>query len=288
MTGDAGGSSGDSVMVIQASPAWALSNPRELWAYRELLYFLVWRDIKVRYKQSVLGAAWAVLQPAMTMVVFTIFFGRLAQVGSDGVPYPIFSFVALLPWTFFAQGLAGSANSVVGSANLITKIYFPRLIIPVAAVAAGVVDLAIASVLLLPLMTYFHVWPGPTALVAPLLLLMGFVASLGAGLWLAALNASYRDVRHVFPFLIQMWLFVTPVIYPTSRVLALLRQVGLPAWVLGLNPMVGVVEGFRWSLLGTPAPPGGVMAASAAVALLLLVTGAAYFRRMERSFADVV
>ena len=288
MTGRAGGTSGDSVMVIQASPDWALWNPRELWAYRELLYFLVWRDIKVRYKQTVLGAAWAVLQPAMTMVVFTIFFGRLAQVGSDGVPYPIFSFVALLPWTFFAQGLAGSANSVVGSANLITKVYFPRLIIPVAAVAAGAVDLAIASVLLLPLMTYFHVWPGPTVLVAPLLLLMGFVASLGAGLWLAALNANYRDVRHVFPFLIQMWLFVTPVIYPASRVLALLRQVGLPAWVLGLNPMVGVVEGFRWSLLGTPTPPGGVMAASAAAAVLLLVTGAAYFRRMERSFADVV
>ena len=288
MMGRAGGSSGESVMVIQASPGWALWNPRELWAYRELLYFLVWRDIKVRYKQTVLGAAWAVLQPAMTMVVFTIFFGRLAQVGSDGLPYPIFSFVALLPWTFFAQGLAGSANSVVGSANLITKVYFPRLIIPIAAVAAGVVDFAIASALLLPLMMYFHIQPGRTVLVAPLFLLMAFVASLGAGLWLAALNARYRDVRHVFPFLIQMWLFVTPVIYPASRVLALLRQVGLPAWLLGLNPMVGVVEGFRWSLLGTPAPPGGVMAASAAVALLLLVTGAAYFRRMERSFADVV
>jgi lipopolysaccharide transport system permease protein len=279
---------GVSVLVIQPNPDWGLWRLRELWAYRELLYFLVWRDIKVRYKQTVLGAAWAVLQPLMTMVVFTIFFGRLAKVGSDGLPYPIFSFVALLPWTFFAQGLAGSANSVVGSANLITKVYFPRLIIPVAAILAGVVDLAIASFLLVPMMAYFHVWPGLAVLGAPLLVFLCFIVALGAGLWLAALNAEYRDIRHVFPFLVQMWLFVTPVIYPFTRVLTLLHEVGLPRWTLGLNPMVGVIEGFRWSVLGTPAPPVDVMVVSVTVAVILLLSGAVYFRRVERSLADVV
>jgi lipopolysaccharide transport system permease protein len=288
MTGWSGETEGIPVVVIQPSPGWALWNPRELWGYRELLYFLVWRDIKVRYKQTLLGAAWAVLQPLATMVVFTIFFGRLANVGSEGLPYPIFSFAALLPWTFFAQGLTGSSNSVVGSANLITKVYFPRLIIPVAAVLTGVVDFAIASVLLIPLMATYDVWPGAAVILAPVFLILCCGVCLGAGLWLAALNAEFRDVRYVIPFLVQMWLFVTPVIYPASRVLAMLRRAGLPAWLLGLNPMAGVVEGFRWTLLGTPPPPLQVVIASAAMAAVLLVSGMAYFRRMERSFADVV
>jgi len=260
----------------------------EVWEYRELLYFLIWRDVKIRYKQTVLGAMWAVLQPSLAMVVFTIFFGNLANVGSDGLPYPLFSFASLVPWTFFAQGLSQSANSLVGSANLINKVYFPRLIIPASAVMAGVVDFAFAFVVLLGLMTYYGMWPTAAAVFLPLLLLLAFGAALGVGTWLSALNVKYRDVRYVMPFLVQLWLFVTPVIYPSGKVTALLHGVGLPGWVYGLNPMVGVVEGFRWTLLGAGTPPGPVIAASAAVTVILLVSGAAHFRRMEKTFADVV
>jgi lipopolysaccharide transport system permease protein len=276
------------VVVIRPSRGWVSLRLGDVWEYRELLYFLVWRDVKVRYKQTLLGAAWAVLQPAMTMVVFTIFFGRLAQVGSDGLPYPLFSYAGLLPWIFFAQGLTQSSNSLVGSANLIKKVYFPRLVIPLSAILAGVVDLLIAFSLLLGLMGYYKTWPSATVLWLPLLLFLALATSLGAGLWLAALNVEYRDVRYVVPFFSQIWLFVTPVIYPGSRVLKKLAEAGLPGWLYGLNPMAGVVEGFRWALFGQVPFPAGVVAASGAVAALLVVTGAFYFRRMERAFADVV
>jgi lipopolysaccharide transport system permease protein len=276
------------VVVIQPSRGWVSLRLRELWDYRELLYFLVWRDVKVRYKQTALGAAWAVLQPALTMIVFTIFFGRLAQVGSDGLPYPLFSYAGLLPWTFFSQGLTQSSNSLVGSANLIKKVYFPRLVIPLGSILAGLVDVLLAFLLLLVLMGYYRTWPSATVVWLPLLLVLALATSLGAGLWLAALNVEYRDVRFVVPFFAQIWLFVTPVIYPTSRVLAKLADAGLPGWLYGLNPMVGVVEGFRWALFGRVPFPVGVVAASSVVASLLVVSGTFYFRRMERVFADVV
>jgi lipopolysaccharide transport system permease protein len=260
----------------------------ELWAYRELLYFLVWRDVKVRYKQTVLGAAWAILQPLLTAVVFTLFFGRLAGIPSDGMPYPLFSYVGLLAWTFFAQGLTQSSASVVGSAQLITKVYFPRLVIPVAAVLSGFVDLAVAFPVVFVMMWHYGVWPGLAVLVLPCLALLGLVAAVGVGLWLSALNVKYRDVRYVVPFLVQIWLFVTPVIYPASTVAAYLKRWGIPAWILGLNPMAGVVEGFRWALLGAPTGPGPLIASSAVTGLVLLVSGTLYFRSVERSFADVV
>jgi len=255
----------------------------ELWDHRELLYFLVWRDVKVRYKQTFLGAVWAILQPVATMVVFSLFFGRLAGVPSDGVPYPVFSLAGLVPWTFFATGLVQSANSLVGSQNLLTKVYFPRLAIPIAAVLAGVVDFAIAFLVLLGLMLSYGIAP-PAARVlwlAPLLLL-AFATALGVGLWLSALNVRYRDVRYILPFLVQLWLFATPIAYPSSLLSEPWRT------LYGLNPMAGVVEGFRWALLGTDTAPGPILAASAAASLALLVSGALYFRRMEKTFADLV
>jgi lipopolysaccharide transport system permease protein len=275
-------------VVIEPSRGWTSLRLRDVWEYRELLYFLVWRDVKVRYKQTALGAAWAILQPLMTMVVFTIFFGKLAGVGSDGLPYPIFSYAALLPWTFFAQGLSQSSDSLVGSANLVRKVYFPRLVIPGASVLAGVVDFAIAFVVLFGLMAYYGIWPSSAVVFLPLFLLLAFATALGVGMWLAALNVQYRDVKYVVPFFIQLWLFVTPVIYPASRVTTKLAELGLPTWIYGLNPMAGVVEGFRWSLLGVGTRPGPVILASAAVTTALLLSGAFYFRRMERTFADVV
>ncbi|MDD5564330.1 MAG: ABC transporter permease [Thermoanaerobaculaceae bacterium] len=275
-------------LVIEPRPGWRAFDLTDLWAFRELLYFLVWRDIKVRYKQTVLGAAWAILQPLATAVVFTLFFGRLAGIGSDGLPYPLFSYAGLLVWTFFAQGLAQSSASVVGSANLITKVYFPRVVIPFAAVIAGLLDLAVATPLLLLMMAYYKVWPGIAIVALPLVLLLALLTAIGVGLWLSALNVEYRDVRFVVPFLVQLWLFVTPVIYPASVVAPHLEKLGVPGWVLGLNPMAGVVEGFRWAMLGRGAAPAALIAASAAVAVLLCVTGAFYFRSMERSFADVV
>ncbi|MCG6962505.1 MAG: ABC transporter permease [Acidobacteria bacterium] len=274
--------------VIEPARGWVSLRLRDLWEYRELLYFLVWRDVKVRYKQTLLGAAWAILQPTLTMVVFTIFFGRLAKIGSEGVPYPIFSYVGLLPWTFFAQGLTQSSNSLVGSSHLITKVYFPRLVIPLATVLAGVVDFALAFLVLLGLMAFYGVVPTVAVLALPAFFLLAFAVALGAGTWLSALNVEYRDVRYVVPFLVQIWLFVTPVIYPAKAVVGKLQELGLPGWLYGLNPMVGVVEGFRWALLGIGTPPGPVIWASVAVTAVALVAGAAYFRRMEKTFADVV
>ena len=263
-------------------------NLAELWEYRELLFFFVWRDVKVRYKQTALGATWAILQPLLTMLIFTIFFGGLAKVGSDGLPYPIFSYAGLLPWTFFAQGLGQAANSLVGASNLIKKVYFPRLIVPLASVLTGLVDFAVAFTVLIGLMVWYRVPPTMAVIWLPLFLFLAILAALGSGLWLAALNVEYRDVRYVVPFFVQIWLFVTPVIYPTSRMTAKLAELGLPVWLSGLNPMTGVVEGFRWALLGSGSKPGPILVASAAVNLVLLVSGAFYFRRMERTFADVV
>lgn len=278
----------DQIFVIAPSNGWVPVRLRDLWEYRDLLYFLVWRDVKVRYKQTVLGAAWAILQPTLTMVVFTIFFGGLAGISSEGLPYPIFSFAALLPWTFFAQGLSQSSNSLVGSQNLITKVYFPRLIIPLATVLAAVVDFFLAFLVLLAMMAFYSIWPGTAVLWLPLLLVLAFATALGIGMWLSALNVEYRDVRYVVPFLLQIWLFVTPVIYPASAVTARLESLGLPGWVYGLNPMAGVVEGFRWALLGVDSRPGPLILASTVVTAFLVVSGAIYFRRVEQTFADVV
>ena len=275
-------------IIIEPSRGWSALRLGELWEYRELLYFLVWRDVKVRYKQTTLGAAWAILQPLLTMVVFTIFFGRLAKVPSEGIPYPIFSFAGLLPWTFFSQGLSQSSNSLVGSANLIKKVYFPRLVIPISAVLTGVVDFAVAFVVLLGMMVVYGVAPTLALVLLPVLLVLAFVVALGAGLWLSALNVEYRDVHHVVPFFVQIWLFVTPVIYPSRIVTQHLVRIGLPGWVYGLNPMTGVIEGFRWALLGMGDPPWSLIVASSAVAVGLLASGLFYFRRMERTFADVV
>jgi len=275
-------------IVIEPSRGWLSLRLSELWEYRELLFFLVWRDIKVRYKQTLLGASWAVLQPLLTMVVFTIFFGNLAGIDSDGLPYPIFSYTALLIWTFFAQGLTQSSQSLVGSANLIRKVYFPRLIIPLSSILAGAVDFAIAFIVLLGMMAYFGIWPSVTIIYLPLLIVLAFAAALGTGLWLSALNVAYRDVKYVVPFFVQMWLFVTPVIYPTSAVTERLEHLQIPGWFYGLNPMTGVVEGFRWCLLGVDSHPWPLIAASAGVSILLVITGALYFGRMEKTFADVV
>jgi lipopolysaccharide transport system permease protein len=275
-------------IVIRPTRGWTSLGLAEIWEYRELLYFLVWRDVKVRYKQTALGAAWAILQPLMTMVVFTIFFGKLAGVGSDGVPYPLFSYAGLLPWTFFAQGLSMSSDSLVGSSNLIKRVYFPRLVVPMASVLAGLVDFAIAFVILIGMMLAYHVHPTAAIVLLPVFLLLALMTSLGVGVWLSALNVEYRDVKYVVPFALQLWLFVTPVIYPTTKVTRWLASRGIPGWIYGLNPMTGVVESFRWALLGTGKAPGPVVFASAAMAAALLVAGAFYFRRMERTFADVV
>ena len=266
---------------IRPAQGWAPLDLHDFWAYRDLLYFLTWRDIKVRYKQTMLGAAWAVLQPLLTMVVFSIFFGRLAKVPSDGIPYPIFSYAGLLPWTFFAYALGQSSNSLVGGASLVSKVYFPRLIIPVASVLSGVVDFAFALVMMFVLMIYYGVQPSLAVVLLPAFFLLALITALGVGLWLSALNVEYRDVRYVVPFLTQLWLFGTPVAYPSS----LLQE----PWrtIYALNPMVGVVDGFRWALLGTNMP-GPMILVSAVAAIGLLVSGAFYFRRLERSFADII
>ncbi len=268
---------------IQPSHGWVSLKLGELWRYRELLYFLTLRDIKVRYKQTVIGAAWAIIQPFMTMVVFTLFFGGLAAIPSDGLPYPIFSYAALVPWTFFANGLTLSANSLVGSSNLIKKIYFPRLVIPIATIFSGGVDFVLAFVVLIGLMLFYGITPTVNVIFLPLFLLLAFITSLGVGLWLSAMNVQFRDVRYVVPFLTQFWLFITPIAYPSSLI-----ENDILRALYALNPMTGVVEGFRWALLGTDTAPGPTILISAAVALVLFVTGLFYFRRMEKSFADVV
>jgi lipopolysaccharide transport system permease protein len=275
-------------VVIRPTKGWAALRLHEVWEYRELLFFLAWRDVKIRYKQTALGAAWAVLQPLLTMVVFTIFFGNLAKVGSDGLPYPIFSYTGLLPWTLFSQALTLSSASLVTSSNLIKKVYFPRIVIPMASVLSGVIDFGVSLVALLGLMIYYKIWPSILILWLPFVFLLSLAASLGAGLWLATLNVEYRDVRYVVPFLVQIWLFVTPVIYPASHVTEKLAEHGLPGWIYGLNPMAGVVEGFRWSLLGRTPFPAQLVGTSVLVTLVLLVTGSFYLRRMEATFADIV
>ena len=274
--------SGACRLRIQPSQGWVSLQLRDLWLYRVLLYFFIWRDIKVRYKQTALGAAWAVIQPLFTMLVFSLFFGRLAKIPSDGIPYPLFVYCALVPWTFFAQGLAQSADSLVGQGNLIKKVYFPRLAIPLSSVSAGLVDFSISFTVLLGLMARYAVRPTSHLIWLPCLLALAFVTSLGVGLWLSALNVRFRDVKYALPFIIQFWMFATPIAYPSS----LLGKTG--RLVLALNPMVGVVEGFRWALLGAKTAPGPLMVVSGLAALTVLVGGAFYFRRMEKSFADVV
>jgi lipopolysaccharide transport system permease protein len=266
----------------QARTGWVAIDFCELWQYRELLAFQALRDIKVRYKQTALGAGWAVLQPVLTMVVFSIFFGKLAGVPSDGVPYPIFVFSAVLPWQLFAYALTQSSNSLVDNAQLLTKVAFPRLILPLASVLAGLVDFSIACVVLIGMMLYYGIVPGWAMLTLPLFTMLAVAAALAVGLWLSAFNVMYRDVRYTIPFLAQFWLFVTPVAYSSSLV--------PPKWqaVYGLNPMVGVIEGFRWALLGKISPLGPMLIVSVAATALLLVGGLFYFRRMEKTFADAV
>ena len=268
---------------IEPSRGWVSLKLRELWEYRELLYFLTWRDVKVRYKQTVLGAAWAIIQPFFTMVVFSLFFGNLARIPSDGIPYPIFSFAALVPWTFFANGMSLSSNSLVGAANLIKKIYFPRLVIPISSVISGVVDFALAFIVLLGMMLVYGIVPTLNVIFLPLLLLLAFVTALGVGMWLSAMNVQFRDVRYTVPFLTQFWMFATPIAYPSSLI-----ENDLLRTLYGLNPMTGVVEGFRWALLNTDTAPGPVIIVSTLAAVALLVSGVYYFRRMEKTFADVV
>lgn len=270
------------VVCIEPSRGWAALRLADVWAYRELLYFLIWRDIKVRYKQTVLGAGWAILQPFFTMVIFSIFFGRLAQMPSDGVPYPIFAYAALVPWTFFANGLTQAVNSVVGGSSLIKKVYFPRIILPIAAVLAGVVDFLFAFAVLVGMALYYGVLPSWRILTLPCFVAMVVMAALSVALWLSALNVQYRDIRYIAPFIVQVWLFATPIAYPSSLLSEPWRT------VYGINPMVGVVEGFRWALLGTGTGPGPMIVVSSLVCLALLVGGAYYFRRVERTFADVI
>jgi lipopolysaccharide transport system permease protein len=271
----------DQITIMKPQTGWRLLDLKELWAYRELLYVLTMRDIKVRYKQTVLGFAWAIIQPVMMMVVFSIFFGRLAQMPSDGFPYPIFVYSALLPWTFFSNAIANSANSLVGSANLVSKVYFPRLIIPLASVGSGLVDFAIATTILFVLMFYFHVALTLNLLMAPILVAGVVLVALGVGTWLAALNVTYRDFRYVVLFLVQFWMFATPVVYPASLVP---RQW---QWVLYLNPMAGVIEGFRSAFLSRPFDVLGLLV-SLTIAVILFGVGITYFEKVERQFADIV
>jgi len=270
-----------SVTRLRPSKGWISLNLGDLWEYRELLYFLTWRDIKVRYKQTILGASWAILQPLFTMVVFSLFFGRLAGVPSDGIPYPIFSYAALVPWQFFANGLSSSSTSLVASANLIKKVYFPRLVVPISSVLSGVVDFVLAFVVLLGLMLAYGIVPTARVVWLLPLLLLALVTSLGVGLWLTAMNVQFRDVRYAVPFLVNAWMFATPIAYPSSLLDELWRT------LYGINPMAGVVEGFRWALLGTETAPGPIVFVSAVIAVGLLIGGAFYFRRVERTFADV-
>jgi len=270
------------VQRIEPSKGWVSLRLGELWEYRELLYFLTWRDIKIRYKQTVLGATWAIIQPLLTVVVFSIFFGRLGKIPSDGIPYPIFSFTGLVPWTLFVYGLAQSSNSLVGSQNLIKKVYFPRLTIPIASLFAGIVDFLIALAILVIMMVYYAVTPSMNMVWLPFFFLLTLVTSLGVGFWLSALNVEYRDVRFAVPFLTQFWMYATPIAYPSSMLPEPWRT------LYGLNPMAGVVEGFRWALLGQGGGMGGLMIVSVFAVIVLLVGGLIYFRRMEKTFADVV
>ena len=270
------------VTVIEPSKGWVAIRLGALWRFRKLLYFLIWRDVKVRYKQTLLGAAWAILQPLLTMVVFSIFFGKLARMPSDGVPYPLFAYVALVPWTFFANGLTLASNSLVANQTLLRKVYFPRLVIPVSAVAAGLIDFGIAFVVLLGLAARYGVPLTVNMIWLPALVLLALVTALGVGLWFAALNVLYRDIQYVVPFLVQVWLYATPIVYPSSLVPERWRT------LYAINPMVGVVEGFRWALLGTGTAPGPMILVSGIAAVVTLIGGMFFFRRMEKTFSDVV
>jgi lipopolysaccharide transport system permease protein len=267
---------------IEPKRGWVSVNLKDLWQYRELLFFLAWRDVKVRYKQTALGAAWAVIQPLFTMLLFTLFFGRLAKVPSDGIPYPLFSYTALLPWQLFAYALTESSNSVVANERLITKVYFPRLIVPLASILAGLVDFAIAFVLVLGMMAWYHTVPTWAILTLPFFILFTIITALAVGLWLSALNVQYRDVRYTLTFIVQFWLIASPVAYSATLVPAKWRP------FYGLNPMAGVIEGFRWALLGKTPAPGALLWVSVAVVAIVLVGGFYYYRRMEKTFADLV
>lgn len=270
------------ITIIEPKKGWIPIDLKEIWNYRELLYFLTKRDIKVRYKQTVLGGLWAIIQPVFTMVVFTLFFGRLAKMPSDGIPYPIFVYAGLLPWTYFANALSTSGNSLVGSANLITKVYFPRLIIPASASLAGLLDFFIAMLVMGAMMIYYQVVPSIGILLFPFLVGLTFLCAVGVGLWLSALNVQYRDIRYVIPFLIQLWMFVSPVIYPVSMVPQKYQ------WLLALNPMGGVIEAYRASLLGHMPINWFLLGLSTAIIIILFLSGLYYFRRMEKTFADVI
>lgn len=271
------------LIVIEPGDKPVALRAGELWAYRELLYFMIWRDVKVRYKQTALGVAWAVLQPLATMLIFTIFFGRLAGLGerTGGIPYPVFAYAALLPWTFFNSAVANSSNSLVGSAHIVTKVYFPRMIIPAASVGAALIDFAVAAVVFVGLMVYYSVTPTPSLLALPLVLGLLALLALAAGLWMSALNVKYRDVRHALPFMMQVWLFVSPIIYPSGMITGRWR------WLLAANPLTGIIEGFRSVLLGTPWD-WGALAFSAGFVLVVLPLAARYFRSVEKVFADIV
>lgn len=267
---------------IRPPQGWIPFNVNELWKYRELLYFFCWRDIKVRYKQTLLGATWAIAQPFLTMVVFSLFFGKLAKMPSDGIPYPIFAYAALVPWTFFANGLSQASESLVANANLIKKVYFPRLIVPISAVMSGIVDFVLAFIVLVAMIFYYGSVPTINVLWLPAFVLLAMVTAMGVALWLSAFNVQFRDVRYVIPFLIQFWLFATPIAYPSSLLSEPWRT------VYGINPMVGVVEGFRWALLGTETSPGPILAVSVLTTVIIFLTGAVYFCRKEKMFADIV
>jgi lipopolysaccharide transport system permease protein len=269
------------LVSIRAGGKWAAIDLKSLWDYRELLYFLTWRDIKVRYKQTVLGAAWAIIQPLFTMIIFTIFFGKLANMPSDGIAYPLFAYAGLLPWTFFSNAVTSSGNSLVGSSNLITKVYFPRMIIPGAAVAAGLVDLMIAFAILIVLMIYYGVGATWNLLMLPALVLLTTLLAIGVGMWTSALNVKYRDIRYALPFAIQLLMFATPIIYPVSIVPERWR------WALNINPLSGIIEAYRAAFFGRPFN-WPALAASTVITFALLIYAAFYFRRMERTFADIV
>lgn len=267
---------------IEAATVWPKLRLDELWSYRELVYFLIWRDIKVRYKQTVLGTSWALIQPLFTMFLFSLFFGRLAKVPSDGIPYPLFSFTALIPWMYFANSLGQASNSLVSNSSLIKKVYFPRLAVPVAKVLSALVDFFLGFIVLIGMMFFYGFHPTARIVWIVPLLLLTMVASLGSALWLSALNVRMRDVEQALPFLVQIWMYATPIAYPSSLL--------SPKWraLFGLNPMVGVVDGFRWALLGANTSPGRTFAISSVVAVLILVSGAYFFRRLEKTFADIL
>ncbi len=270
------------VIRIEPSKGWITLKLKDIWEYRELLGIFVWRDLKVRYRQTIIGALWAIVQPFLTMVIFSVFFGRLAGVPSDQIPYPIFSYAALVPWTFFANSINQASNSLINSADMIKKIYFPRLTMPMASVFAGLVDFLLAFIILLGMMFYYGFVPTINVLWLPFFIILSMITALGVSFWLSALNVQFRDVRYMIPFITQAWLFATPVAYPSSML--------TEPWhtLYGINPMVGVVEGFRWALLGTNTAPGPMILVSFVVALGMLISGALYFRRMEKIFADVI